>query len=424
MTSTRWKEIWAALANKNMAVVLLLSLSSGLPIALSTSTLQAWLATTSIDIKTVALFSLVGLPYTFKFIWAPIMDRFVPPWLGRRRGWILLTQMLLVVLIVQMAFTVPEEHIVLMGVLALALAFCSASQDIAIDAYRADLMQAKERGFGAAITVSGYRTAMLISGGLAWIIADVAGWQFTYCLMAALIALAMIGPLFGPEPVWDRSTPVTLQQAVFQPFREFLSRKQGLALLVFIVLYKLGDASAISLNSLFFIREQGFTLTETGVLYKWLGIVATILGAFIGGSFVVTHGLYKPLMWFGIAQAVSNLGFMVLALIGKSYSGMVVVVAIDQLVGGMGTAVFLAFLIALCDHRYTATQFALLSALSAVARVIIGPPAGYLIEMIGWASFFMVTFLIAIPSLVMLYYMRKRIESYHHKDGDSATQAG
>ncbi len=416
MNIARYKDIWAALANRNMFIVLLLSLSSGLPIALCTSTLQAWLATTSIDIKTVAFFSLTGLPYTFKFIWAPIMDRFIPPFLGRRRGWILLTQSLLIVLIIKMAFTVPDEQIVLMGVLALILAFCSASQDIAINAYTADLLKPKERGFGGAVTVAGYRTAMLISGGLAWIIADYAGWQFTYCLMAGLLGLCTVAAVIGPEPVWDKAAPVSLQQAVYLPFHEFLVRKQGWLILVFIVLYKLGDASAISLNALFFIREQGFTLTETGILYKWLGITTTILGAFIGGGFVVTHGLYKPLLWFGIAQAVTNLGYMVLALIGKSYVGMVAVVAIDQLVGGMGTAVFLAFLIALCDNRYTATQYALLSALSAVGRVFIGPPAGYLIEAIGWSSFFMVTFIVAIPSLLMLVYLRPLIESYHQPE--------
>ncbi len=416
MIRSRCKEIWGALANRNMVIVLLLSLSSGLPLALSTGTLQAWLATTDIDIQTVALFSLVGLPYTFKFIWAPIMDRFIPPFLGRRRGWILLTQSLLILLIIKMAFTSPDQQIVLMGILALTLAFCSASQDIAIDAYRTDLLMARERGFGAAVTVAGYRTAMLISGGLAWIIADQAGWQFTYCLMAGLMGLGVVATLWGPEPVWDKQAPVSLQDAVIQPFKEFIVRPQGILLLIFIVLYKLGDASAISLNSLFFIREQGFTLTETGVLYKWLGIIATILGAFIGGSFVVTHGLYRPLLWFGIAQAVTNLGFMVIALTGKSYTGMVLVVAIDQLVGGMGTAVFLAFLMALCNHRYTATQFALLSALSAIGRVFIGPPAGYLIEMIGWAAFFLVTFLVALPSLIMLIYLRERIESYHRAE--------
>ncbi len=396
-----------------MAVVLLLSFSSGLPLALSVGTLQAWLATTSVDIQTVAFFSLVGIPYTFKFIWAPAMDRFVPPMLGRRRGWMLITQGLLIYLIVHMAFTDPEQQIFFMGLLALMLAFCSASQDIAIDAYRADLLTAKERGFGAAFTVAGYRTAMLVSGGLAWIIADNMGWPFTYCLMAALMGIGVIATFWGPEPKLDEQPPVKIQDAVILPFKEFLTRKHGLLLLLFIVIYKLGDASAISLNSLFFIREQGFTLTETGILYKWLGIGATITGAFIGGGFVVIHGLYKPLMWIGILQAVTNLGYMVVAIIGKSYIGMVSVVAVDQLVGGMGTAVFMGFLIALCDHRFTATQFALLSALASLGRVFIGPPAGFLIEHIGWTWFFFVTFLIAIPSLVLLYYIRTTVDTYH-----------
>jgi PAT family beta-lactamase induction signal transducer AmpG len=416
MKSSGLREILTALANRHMAVVLLVSFSSGLPLALSGGTLQAWLATTSVNIQTVAFFSLVGIPYTFKFIWAPVMDRFIPPFLGRRRGWIVLTQIIVILLIVQMAFTSPEEHIVFMGALALALAFLSASQDIAIDAYRADLLTPKERGFGAAVTTSSYRIAMLVSGGLAWIIADNMGWQFTYCLMAALMGVGIAGALWGPEPAWDKQAPVSLQDAVVQPFMEFVIRRHGILLLVFIVIYKLGDASAISLNSLFFIREQGFTLTETGVLYKWLGITATIIGAFVGGGFVVTHGLYKPLLWIGIFQAVTNLGYMVLSLYGKSYVGMIIIVAIDQAVGGMGTAVFLGFLIALCDHRFTATQFALLSALSAIGRVFIGPPAGFLIEHIGWTWFFFVTFIVAIPSLVLLVYIRDTIESYHKKE--------
>ncbi len=413
MEKSRYQEIIQALANRNMVVVMLLSFSSGIPIALSSSTLQAWLATTNIDIQTVALFSLTGLPYTFKFLWAPIMDRFIPGFMGRRRGWILITQFLLIVVIVTMAFTSPEHQILFISVLALMLAFFSASQDIAVDAYRADLLAPKERGFGAAMTVSGYRVAMLVSGGLAWVIADYLGWQFTYCLMATLMSIGVVATIFGSEPAWDKQAPLTLQEAVISPFKEFASRRYGLLILVFIVLYKLGEASSISLNSLFFIREQGFTLTETGILYKWMGITATILGAFIGGTFIVTHGLYKPLLWFGILQAVTNLGYMILAIIGKSYSGMIIVVAIDQLVGGMGTAVFLALLFALCDHRFTATQFALLSALSAVGRVFIGPPAGYLIENLGWPLFFFITFLIAIPALALLIYLKDTIEGYH-----------
>jgi len=413
MFSNRIRKVIDSLANRHMAMILFVSFASGLPLALSGSTLQAWLATTDVDIQTVALFSLIGLPYTFKFIWAPIMDRFIPPFMGRRRGWILITQVVLVLIILQMAFTDPEQHIYFLGILALALAFMSASQDIAIDAYRADLLRPEERGFGAAVTTSSYRIAMLVSGGLAWIIADNLGWQFTYCLMAALLGICIVATFWGPEPVVSEKPPVSLQDAVVKPLKEFLFRKHGLWLLVFIIIYKFADASAIALNSLFFIREQGFTLTETGVLYKWLGITATIIGAFIGGGFVVTHGLYKPLLWFGILQAVTNLGYMGLSIIGKSYAGMITIVAMDQLVGGMGTAVFMGLMIALCDHRFTAFQFALLSALSAIARVFIGPPAGFLIETIGWTWFFFVTFLVAIPSLILLVYLRDTVDSYH-----------
>lgn len=408
-----FSETMKALGNRRMTVMLLLGFSSGLPLALTGGTLQAWLATTAIDIKTIAIFSLVGLPYTLKFIWAPIMDRFVPPFLGRRRGWILITQGLLIVLILAMASCSPQDTIFLISLFALALAFCSASQDIAIDAYRADVLQAKERGFGSALSVAGYRIAMLVSGGLALVFADYLGWQITYYIMASLVIIGLITTILGPEPIWQAEAPKNLEDAVIAPFKEFISRPNFIWILTLIVLYKLGDAFAGTLTTAFLLRGMEFSLTEVGVVNKWLGLVASIAGGLLGGGLMFRYGLFRCLLWFGILQAITNLGFMFLAIIGKSYIGLVTVIAMEQIAGGMGTATFVALLIALCDHRFTATQFALFSALSAVGRVFIGPPAGLLVDSLGWANFFLVTFFVALPGLALLVYLRKTIEQYH-----------
>ena len=406
-------EYLSCLANRRMGVMLMLGFASGLPLALTGGTLQAWLATASIDIKTIAIFSLVGLPYTLKFLWAPIMDRFVPPHFGRRRGWILITQGLLIGLVITMAYSPPEQAILFVGTLALMIAFCSASQDIAIDAYRADVLQPEERGFGVALSVAGYRIAMLVSGGLALIIADQLGWEFTYTLMAILLLAGVVTAVAGPEPACQAKAPATLQQAVIQPFREFLARPRFVWILIFIVLYKTGDAMAGTLTTAFLIRGLDFSLTEVGIINKWLGLAALLLGAMAGGTMMVRFGLYKCLLWFGLLQALTNLGFMLLALAGKNYIGMMIVIAMENLAGGMGTAVFVALLIALCDHRYTATQYALLSALSAISRVFAGPPSGVLVELLGWAQFFLITFFAAIPGVLLLIWLRETIEHYH-----------
>ncbi len=396
--------------------MLLLGFASGLPLALSGGTLQAWLATTSVDIKTIGLFSLVGLPYTLKFIWSPVMDRFVPPFLGRRRGWILVMQLVLIGLILALGMSSPEEAVLLVGVLALLLAFSSASQDIAIDAYRADVLHPQERGLGAGLSVTGYRIAMLASGGLALIVADFTGWGTTYTLMAVLLLVGVAATCFGPEPEVRAKPPVSLREAVLAPFTEFLSRDRAVWLLVLIVLYKLGDAFAGTLTTTFLLRGLAFSLTEVGVINKWMGLMATIVGGLGGGAMMMRWGLYRCLLWFGLLQAFTNLGFMLLAMAGKSYTGMVVVIGMENLAGGMGTAVFVGLLISLCNHRFSATQYALLSALAAVGRVFIGPPSGFLVDATGWAPFFFITFLVSLPGVALLVYLRKSIQSYESSE--------
>ncbi|MEE9552513.1 MAG: MFS transporter, partial [Gammaproteobacteria bacterium] len=278
--------------------------------------------------------------------------------------------------------------------------------------YRADLLYPKERGFGAALSVMGYRIAMWVSSGLALIIADHGNWQVAYCVMAALLFIGVITTLFSPEPTWQAKPPVSLKEAVIEPFKEFITRSHAITILIFIILYKLGDAFAGSLTMTFLLRGLEFSLTEVGLIYKLLVIFATIIGGLLSGALMIRYGLYRCLLWFGILQAVTNFGFMVLAWVGKSYLGMIIVIALENFAGGMGTIAFVALLMALCNHHYTATQFALLSSLAAIGRVFVGPPSGYLVDALGWVIFFFITFLVALPGLFLLLGLKNRIENY------------
>ncbi len=397
--------------NRRVAAVLLLGFSSGLPLALTAGTLQAWLAVENVDITTIGLFTLAGQPYIYKFLWAPFMDRFAPPLFGRRRGWILVAQIALLVAIAFMGTLSPRDTPWLLGGTALVVAFLSASQDIVVDAYRTDVLHESERGAGAAIFVMGYRVAMLVSGGLALVLADqVLGWSGMYFLMAVMMIVGMVATWFAPEPEDAGRAPASLTAAFVEPLREFLSRNGAWLLLLLIVLYKLGDAFAGTLTTAFLIRGVGFSATDVGAIYKVLGLGATITGALAGGAWMAGLGLYRALMIFGVLQAVTNLGFMALAITGKSYALMVAVVAAENLCGGMGTAAFVALLMTLCNHRFSATQYALLSALAAVGRVYVGPASGYLVVAIGWAPFFLFTFVIALPGLWLLWLLRARLE--------------
>lgn len=396
--------------SRRVAVVCLLGFSSGLPLALTTGTLQAWMTVSGVDLATIGIMTLVGIPYTWKFLWAPFMDRYVPPFLGRRRGWIAGTQMLLGLGIAIMGALNPATMPWAIAALALMVAFISASQDIVFDAYRADVLRPEERGIGAAVSVLGYRLAMLVSGALALILSDQIGWQNTYWLMAALMIAAIGATLFGPEPEVVVTPPKTLTEAVIEPLKEFFARHGAWGLLLLIVLYKLGDAFAGSLTTAFLIRGVEFTPTEVGAINKGMGLAATLVGVVFGGVLMAKLGLFKSLLAFGILQAISNLTFMWLAAIGKDYAVMVLAVGFENLAGGMGTAAFVALLMAMCDKRFTASQFALLSALAAVGRVYVGPASGYMVEAIGWTTFFGFTFLAALPGLVLLYLMRQSIE--------------
>lgn len=393
------------------AILLILGFASGLPLALTSGTLQAWMTVENIDLKTIGFFSLVGQAYVFKFLWSPLMDRYTPPFLGRRRGWLLATQVLLLISIAAMGFLEPGTQLRWMAALAVVIAFCSASQDIVFDAWKTDVLPAEDRGTGAAISVLGYRLGMLVSGGLAlWMADRWLGWQGMYWLMAALLIPCIIATLLAPEPTDTIPVPKTLEQAVAAPLRDFFGRNNAWLILLLIVLYKLGDAFAMSLTTTFLIRGVGFDAGEVGVVNKTLGLLATIVGALYGGILMQRLSLFRALLIFGILQGASNAGYWLLSITDKHMFSMAAAVFFENLCGGMGTAAFVALLMTLCNKSFSATQFALLSALSAVGRVYVGPVAGWFVEAHGWPTFYLFSVFAAIPGLILLLVCCQTLE--------------
>ena len=493
-----------------LTVVVLLGFASGLPLALTGQAMQAWLSVSGVDLATIGFLSAVGLPYTFKFLWAPLMDRFELPWLGRRRGWLVLTQLGLAGALMALAATSPTAATRSFALLAVLVAFVSASQDVVVDAYRTDLLTPRERGLGSSLYVLGYRMAMVISGGIAFIWVDPnqgGGWTWpeVYRFMAGLMVVAAVfsatllprlkveapptsvarrdllgfvavvaavaagfllserlGPLLsqallGPlladtgldadlQAKWIQllalvfGLVVTIPLAVWAAkaarfetllggLRSYFSQTGAGAFLAFIVFYKLGDAFAGSLMTPFLLKSMLYTQAEVGVVNKVIGLWLTIAGALIGGALMLKLGLWRALMLFGILQMASNIGFWWLAVSGKGAiagltlpafdwgfvrlshptpvdGGLLLVIAAENLSGGMGTAAFVAFLMSLCNHRFTATHYAFLSAFASVGRVWVGPLAGVLAQSIGWPSFFIVSTLMALPALLMLFWLR------------------
>ena len=393
------------------AILLILGFASGLPLALTSGTLQAWMTVENIDLKTIGFFSLVGQAYVFKFLWSPVMDRYTPPFLGRRRGWLLTTQCLLLIAIAAMGFLEPSTQLRWMAALAVIIAFCSASQDIVFDAWKTDVLPAEERGAGAAISVLGYRLGMLVSGGLAlWLADKWLGWQGMYWLMAALLVPCIIATLLAPEPSDVIPVPKSLEQAVVQPLKDFFGRNNAWLILLLIVMYKLGDAFAMSLTTTFLIRGVGFDAGQVGMVNKTLGLFATIVGALYGGVLMQRLTLFRALLIFGILQGVSNAGYWALSVTDKHIYSMAAAVFFENLCGGMGTAAFVALLMTLCNKSFSATQFALLSALSAVGRVYVGPIAGWFVEAHGWPTFYLFSVFAAVPGILLLLICRQTLE--------------
>ncbi|MGO9953307.1 MAG: AmpG family muropeptide MFS transporter, partial [Dissulfurispiraceae bacterium] len=372
-----------AFTNRRIAFVLLMGFASGLPRALPVSTLQAWMAVEGVDLKTIGIFAIVALPYTLKFLWSPLMDRYIPPFFGRRRGWILIIQAMLVAGIAALAFSSPAQSAMTTGILAIIVAFLSASQDIVIDAYRTDILNVDERGSGAAVAVMGYRIAMIVSGSIALMLSDQIGWRNTYLVMAVIMGVFFFITILSPEPDQTVSVPHTIRDAVMGPLRDYFSRPAAVAFLLLIILYKLADAYASSLATPFLIKGLGFSATDVGAINKGLGLASTILGALIGGSIMVKLGLFRSLLYFGIVQAFTILTFSALALVGKSYGLLIFAVAFENFGSGMGTAAFMALLMTMCNHRFSATQYALLSSLAALGGIVIAPTSGFVATTLG-----------------------------------------
>lgn len=500
-----------------LIIILILGFASGLPLALTGQSMQAWLSIENIDISTIGFFSLVGLPYTFKFLWAPLMDRFEPPFFGRRRGWLILSQIAIACTLFLMSLFSPSQQTQAFALLAVLVAFLSASQDIVIDAYRTDVLDPSERGLGSSLSVFGYRLAMIMSGGIAFVWADpVSGygwaWSKIYFVMAIImLATAGITLLFlpsipkhltAPKSVAKNDvlgflalvvvvvigyqltanliTPLvakimnsfsesaeaaasntnlkkwgdlislllgialtlplawwTSKKAKFETLNislsNYFSMKGAASFLGLIILYKLGDAFAGSLLTPFLIKGVGFSQAEIGVVNKVIGMWLTIAGALVGGAIMIKMGLYRSLMAFGVLQLISNLGFWLVSVLGKGHWGsfslpafdLVIVslkestqvdwlllfaIGVENISGGMGTAAFVAFMMALCNQKFTATQYALLSAFASVGRVWVGPLAGVLTESIGWPIFFIISAVMAVPGLYMLYKLKHIIQ--------------
>jgi MFS transporter, PAT family, beta-lactamase induction signal transducer AmpG len=395
-------------------MTLVLGFASGLPLALSSGTLQAWLTVEGVDLKTLGWLTVLGLPYTYKFGWAPLLDRYQIGGRagGRRRGWLVGLQLAMAGILFAISFAQPMAPggLVWLASMAFLLVVFSASFDIVFDAWRAESLTPEQRGLGAAWSVIGYRIAMLVSGGMALMLADLyLGFAGTYRVMAGLCLVLATVAAFAPEPSNARP-PASLRAAVVEPFREFFSRRAAWWLLAAIVLYKLGDAFAGSLSTAFLIRGAGFSAAEVGAVNKGMGLAATLIGGLAGGLLLARIGLWGGLFLFGTLQAVTNLGFWWLAgLADPGIVDMTLVVLLENLAGGMGTAAFVAFLMTLCDQRFTATQFALLSALASVGRVWVGPFAGHAATEWGWAPFFLGSFFAAIPGLLLLWWLRARI---------------
>jgi len=395
---SNWLKIYG---NRRVLCLLGLSFSSGLPLALTASTLQAWLVTEKVDLSIVGVFSLVGLPYALKVFWAPLMDRFSPPWLGRRRGWIVSIQLLLAVSILLLGCCSPASFPALVGFAALVTAFLSASQDIAIDAYRADVLREKELGPGGATVVVGYRSALLISGSLALILSDHVSWRTVYALMAAVMIVNTLFTLVAPEPENRVVSPKSLKEAVWGPLTGYFKRSGAVEMLLFIMVYKLGNVIAGAMTTPFLL-DIGFSRSDVGMVNKAFGLISTILGALVGGGIVSKIGINRSLWVFGFLQAFSNLAFTALALIGKSYPAMIAAIGIENMCAGMGDSAFIAFMMSLCDKRFTATQYALLTSFMAIGRVVAGVPTGAAAQALGWPIYFSMSVLGAIPGIVLL----------------------
>ncbi len=417
----RWREAAAVYLERRLLIVFAMGFASGLPLALSGATLAIWLTEAGVGLTVIGLFAAVGTPYCVKFFWAPLIDRvplpLLTPRLGRRRSWMVLIQLMLMAAIAVLGLTRPEEAPIVTALCALLVAFLSASQDIVIDAYRIEILSPEQQGAGAAATQAGYRLGMIASGAGALFLAHSGlDWSIVYAVMAVLLIAGLIVALCAPEPeVTPRTRPggfaSQLKDMVASPFVEFFARngvQAALLILVFILLYKLGDAFAGVMANPFYVRI-GFSLGEIAAVSKVFGILATLAGVFLGGVIVARFGVLWSLFGCGILQMLSNLMFAAQAVIGPDVGFLVLTIGIENLSGGMGSAAFVAYLSLLCNTTYTGTQYALFSSLMACARTLLSTSSGWIADQTDWVTFFVLSTVIALPGLVMVIWMVKRL---------------
>lgn len=405
-----WRETLTAIFSARMLVALLMGFASGLPLLLTGSILQAWLKRSGIDLASIGVFALVGLPYTLKFLWAPLFDRYAPPLLGRRRGWMLATQGALAAALFALSLSHPAPGDLLpVSMAALLVAFFSASQDIVVDAYRRESLADVELGLGSALYVNGYRVGLLLAGAGGLILAGSYSYETMYRVMAIVMAACSVVTLLAPEPAQPAGGPTSLAEAVFLPFRDYFTREGAWLALAFILLYKLGDTMAASMTTPFYL-ERGYSEAEIGAVVKLFGFWATIAGGTLGGIWILRIGMRRALWLFGLGQMLSTLGFVVLAGVEPTRIALATVVAVENFTAGLGTAAFVGFMAALTDRRFTATQYALLSSLMGVPRVLISAPTGWLALAMGWPAFFALCTVLAVPGLLLLRRVRRLAE--------------
>ena len=396
------KSILKTICSGRMLVALLMGFACGLPLLLTISLLQAWMKEEGVDLTVIGLMALVGLPYTLKFLWAPFLDRFTLPFFGRRRGWLLVAQVALILSIVGLGLTDPGNNPWMVAFAAFLVTFFSASQDIVVDAYRREDLSDEELGLGSSLYVNGYRVGMLLASGGGLIMADHMSFSLVYVIMAACMLPGVLTTLLAPEPDAYAGTPKSLKEAVIGPLVEYFSRSGAVWILAFILLYKIGDTMASAMTMPFYL-DIGFSKTEIGAVVKLFGFWATIAGSLIGGVLMLRMGINRSLWIFGFLQALSTAGFAILAKIGYNIGLLSGVIAFENLSAGMGTAAYVAFMASITNKKFTATQYALLTSLMGIPRVMASAPTGFLAKNIGWEGFFIFCTLIAIPGMLLLF---------------------
>lgn len=406
--SRSWREV---MLNRRMLVCIFTGFASGLPLYLLLNLVPAWLKTEGLSLKAIGAFALIQFPYTWKFLWAPLLDRFgILPVLGRRRSWMLVTQLGLLAAIAWLGRLSPTEQLTLVVALTAVIALCSATLDIALDAFRREILSDEELGLGNAIHVNAYRIAGLVPGSLSLILADHLPWSQVFLITAAFMLPGMVMTLMVREPAAAERRPRTLRDAVVEPFHEFFSRhgvQSALLVLAFIFLYKLGDSLCTALATPFYL-DMGYSKTEIGVIAKNAGLWPMVIGGILGGIWMVKLGINRALWLFGVVQIVTILGFVWLAWLGPAPSDatrlvvLATVIAGEAVGAGLGTTAFVAYMARTTHPAYSATQLALFTSLMAVPRTFINASAGWLVEGMGWFNFFLLCFVLALPGMLLL----------------------